>query len=1039
MVKKLDAVDSTIDLDITKSGIRNIWFDGTYYFIADVVLGTGKIYRYNSSWGSKTEVWSGTIFKQATNQVSAIPSIGYVNSTYYVLFSTTSGDGALSYNNMAVRVVSSTAGGGAATWTATTIIDSAPGIAPVINQIQILGISTTPYLAIIGGASGSSKSGLAMTDIDGVPLHVLTSTGQYTGCFSDGTYIWFLHWLAANTYAIYKWSAAGGFVSDSTPTLTGGSNINMDYAQYWRVGPAQYIIWKDIFYYWLNTTDGWKLVPNLDSDNPIPHWSLDGTTLEINAVTYGNRYIEVFGSQIGMYALSTTLVPKFAWDTYVGEATNLYQITTVSDTTIFGKGTYKIETYPTADLDYPIEPFEDQAIKLYDSNDTQLIRGSMTISNDDNIAPYIITVESFAKIDLSKPITYSGTNKTLDEAITAILPLNCDYIIKGTFSTSATPRDYSCIDIQLQDLLTDWCHADGKIWYLDGEDQLYIDAGAEDSTKDVLSASGVFCDIKPARLLKKVGTVEVWGQDGAYYKKSSNTSNGYVSDIKYSMPQAQIEEWANSVLTNTSVKVQQYILGNVNVGFFIIGQQITLEQNFAPYNITSDQYYTKEGVFDYVTEQWDKIIVHDVLHYSVEAMELSVEKVEDHVTYVENRIGEVIETEVVKVDSSISSTVDDYKRAGALEWGSSGDPTIGSIVEQTNCDVSIQSNYLDHNYPLEISDQDASYYGRWYYDFGATSTPQYFSCWVSVDTAAKSTYLSITANASGFTTANLSLFLIFESDNNIKIYNGATLTTIMAYSPATWYHIESYLDCSTDTYTLFIDGTYINTYAFRTVLSEIQFVTFSTVAGTTGYKSYLDAVYIGTDYKAAWGSLYPDPILSRQLIAEDGFRHVDRFTDQEVAGVKTFSDYILLSTPSAFCVDKNDAQAIPTADDTKIAFDDEDYDDNSEYDAATNYRFTCKRAGLYHFDTSVLLAASAWTAGQYTWIAFYKGGSNYRVVDSFEIEANGTFEVQLSGSMDIKLAINDYIEVWVYHTRGADTNTSASALYNYFNGHRVIG
>jgi len=175
-------------------------------------------------------------------------------------------------------------------------------------------------------------------------------------------------------------------------------------------------------------------------------------------------------------------------------------------------------------------------------------------------------------------------------------------------------------------------------------------------------------------------------------------------------------------------------------------------------------------------------------------------------------------------------------------------------------------------------------------------------------------------------------------------------------------------------------------------------------------------------------------------IVDAGSLYTATNVESALQEVKTTADAATtrLGTLSAFSVDKNDTQAIPTANDTKIVFDDEDYDENSEYDNATNYRFTAKQAGIYHFNASILLSASAWTAGQYAWLALYKGGGNYRILELFEIEANGTYEITLKGSMSIKLAIDDYIEAFVYHNRGSDTNIHNLASYNYFNGHRVI-
>lgn len=112
----------------------------------------------------------------------------------------------------------------------------------------------------------------------------------------------------------------------------------------------------------------------------------------------------------------------------------------------------------------------------------------------------------------------------------------------------------------------------------------------------------------------------------------------------------------------------------------------------------------------------------------------------------------------------------------------------------------------------------------------------------------------------------------------------------------------------------------------------------------------------------------------------------------------------------------------------------EDYDLDSEY---TSSRFTCKTAGKYIFTCAVQTGNEGWEAGESLRVSISRNGS-HRIVHQHEFTDNITNAVFCFGGAYIhNLAVDDYVEVFIYHTRGGDTARGTSSSYNHFSGQRV--
>ena len=100
---------------------------------------------------------------------------------------------------------------------------------------------------------------------------------------------------------------------------------------------------------------------------------------------------------------------------------------------------------------------------------------------------------------------------------------------------------------------------------------------------------------------------------------------------------------------------------------------------------------------------------------------------------------------------------------------------------------------------------------------------------------------------------------------------------------------------------------------------------------------------------------------------------------------------------------------------TKVQFQAEEFDTNSNYDNATNYRFTPTVAGYYQVNAILDLGGSGVS---FTLSAFYKNGSQFKnigyISNSAEIIHTGSSLIYMNGT-------TDYLEVYVYITASSPT------------------
>lgn len=163
------------------------------------------------------------------------------------------------------------------------------------------------------------------------------------------------------------------------------------------------------------------------------------------------------------------------------------------------------------------------------------------------------------------------------------------------------------------------------------------------------------------------------------------------------------------------------------------------------------------------------------------------------------------------------------------------------------------------------------------------------------------------------------------------------------------------------------------------------------------------------DYALADGSgIEDDAIVNRHILAGELKTH------------KIDNDY-------KFFAYRSSAQSTVNGS-AKVNFNAELYDSGSNYDAATNFRFTAPIAGFYFFFANV--AENTGGSGTDMGVKLYKNGVEY-------IRGNNMKGVQFPFCMlvcELQAAANDYFELYVQETAVVALFTGSSPLYTYFGG-----
>jgi len=119
---------------------------------------------------------------------------------------------------------------------------------------------------------------------------------------------------------------------------------------------------------------------------------------------------------------------------------------------------------------------------------------------------------------------------------------------------------------------------------------------------------------------------------------------------------------------------------------------------------------------------------------------------------------------------------------------------------------------------------------------------------------------------------------------------------------------------------------------------------------------------------------------------------------------------------------------------TKITWDTEEFDTNSDFDSSTNYRFTPTVAGKYLLTGSVYF--SGWSSGQdYAVITIYKNGSAIRRSRGDTTIDNADFSQADISAIVTANGTTDYFEIYAFTTE--TLTPSSDSKLTYFQGHWI--
>jgi hypothetical protein len=135
----------------------------------------------------------------------------------------------------------------------------------------------------------------------------------------------------------------------------------------------------------------------------------------------------------------------------------------------------------------------------------------------------------------------------------------------------------------------------------------------------------------------------------------------------------------------------------------------------------------------------------------------------------------------------------------------------------------------------------------------------------------------------------------------------------------------------------------------------------------------------------------------------------------------------------AFSANTVTAQTITTNTFTKVAYNVEEFDTNSNYDPTTNYRFTPTVAGYYQINANVSLGGGS--VG-YVQCSLYKNGSPHTSGSALPNNTNVGGMVTASSVLYLN-GSTDYVEFYVWQNQGSSINLQTATGFNTFSGAMV--
>lgn len=287
---------------------------------------------------------------------------------------------------------------------------------------------------------------------------------------------------------------------------------------------------------------------------------------------------------------------------------------------------------------------------------------------------------------------------------------------------------------------------------------------------------------------------------------------------------------------------------------------------------------------------------------------------------------------------------------------------------------------------------------------------------------------------------------IYEDGSGIKICgiinkNGTVTYLYSDYVTVdTWHYIAFSYNSTLNEFYLVIDNVMLSTTPPGTWGSGTWYIQVSTKNGTQ-MKVYTDEACFAPDqyiHPDIWVQHYNHGIpWETEYSQQDTTLLAGPLGQCYLGGSAKIKNQLTIAGAARCRVTKNDSQAISDATWTVVEYDDEDFDNLSEYDNSSNFRFTAIEAGYYLVSAVLQYSSSAWTMSNTIDLALYKNGTKYSILHHFRFWGITTTRTSLQGTDIVYLAVGDYIDIRTYHNGGARKTTNNVATENYFAVHRI--
>jgi hypothetical protein len=143
-------------------------------------------------------------------------------------------------------------------------------------------------------------------------------------------------------------------------------------------------------------------------------------------------------------------------------------------------------------------------------------------------------------------------------------------------------------------------------------------------------------------------------------------------------------------------------------------------------------------------------------------------------------------------------------------------------------------------------------------------------------------------------------------------------------------------------------------------------------------------------------------------------------------------------TGPAFSAYASASQSLANTTFLKLQFNTEEFDTNSNYDNATNYRFTPTVEGYYQVNSEAVFSAAANNTSS-VFLILYKNGSAWRHTNLPSTTSGNGITVSMSQVIYLN-GSTDYIEIYAYQNSGGTINVAITGQqYNYFQATMVRG